>query len=268
MILVAGGDSFIFGNELNDQIGSRPSQNSFTALLAKRLGLSYHCAAFPGNANSAISRMMISECHTLKNQDIVAVVMWTFPHRFEFRFNYETPQVEISPWYSINAWNINDDISRDFVNKNNDILDSHLREQDLVKQSGMRDFAESFYRHVGNSEYYELYTTLKEILFLQNYFLQHKIPYIFCSADSNIQSNEIYHRRKDSCIDSIYNSIDWLSWFSFDQQSSKGFYPWACDNKYSIGTTHPLEQAHIEAANLIEERFNALVKNYNRKDQI
>jgi hypothetical protein len=35
------------------------------------------------------------------------------------------------------------------------------------KELGISDFAKTFFKHVGDSEYYELYTSLKEILFLQ-----------------------------------------------------------------------------------------------------
>ena len=41
----------------------------------------------------------------------------------------------------------------------------------------------------------------------------------------------------------------------------RGFYQWAVENKYSIGPdSHPLEQAHQDAAELIKERFDAMVK--------
>ena len=42
----------------------------------------------------------------------------------------------------------------------------------------------------------------------------------------------------------------------------RGFYQWAIENKYKIGTTHPLEEAHKDAAKLIEEKFNAMVKKF------
>jgi len=38
-------------------------------------------------------------------------------------------------------------------------------------------------------------------------------------------------------------------------------YQWAAENKYSVGAEgHPLEQARRDAAELIRERFNELVK--------
>jgi hypothetical protein len=40
----------------------------------------------------------------------------------------------------------------------------------------------------------------------------------------------------------------------------RGFYQWARENKYPVGTTHPLEAAHADAAKLMQEKFNELVK--------
>ena len=39
----------------------------------------------------------------------------------------------------------------------------------------------------------------------------------------------------------------------------KGFYQWAVDNKYPIGDTHPLEDAHRDAALLMKDKFYEMV---------
>ena len=54
MILVAGGDSMIWGSELADSPNGGPtgySRNTFAALLA---GDNYICAAYPGISNKEI----------------------------------------------------------------------------------------------------------------------------------------------------------------------------------------------------------------------
>jgi hypothetical protein len=58
MILVAAGDSFIWGSELADSPHGGPngySNNTFSALLAQQTNMDYVCAAYPGNANNATS---------------------------------------------------------------------------------------------------------------------------------------------------------------------------------------------------------------------
>lgn len=270
MILVAGGDSFVFGAELKDQVNG-PSLNTYPALLAKEMNIDYYCAAWSGNANNAISRMTIAACENYKkqNKNIGALVTWTFTNRYEFRFNYHTNQ-KISPWYSINSWSIIDNISeieKEFQTKNDNILRDQKQNILKAKQTGISNFAKEFFKHVGDSEYYELYSSLKEILFLQFYFEQNKIPYLFLLADNHFYNHPNYYRQQDEYIDSLYKQIKWNKWFFFesgDQENEtrdpRGFYQWALENKYPMGTTHPLEEAHIDAAKLIKEKFNELVK--------
>jgi hypothetical protein len=268
MIIVAGGDSFIFGAELQDQ-NSGPSASTYPALLAKQHNFDYYCAARSGNANNAISRMTMTECERLrKDNDVFALVMWTFTNRYEFRFNYNTKQ-SISPWYSINAWSILDNtdlIEKEFKSKNNNILNHQKENIKTANKTGVANFAKTFFMHVGDNEYYELYSSLKEILFLQNYFKQNSIPYLFLPADNHFYQHPTYYRRQDEYIDAIYNQIDWDKWFFFEKgkdpghtHAPRGFYQWAVEHKYPVGTTHPLEAAHSAAANLIKDKFNELV---------
>jgi hypothetical protein len=60
---------------------------------------------------------------------------------------------------------------------------------------------------------------------------------------------------------------DQENWFWFPKgpgynqtKEPRGFYQWAVESNYPIGTTHPLEEAHLAAAELIKEKFNELVK--------
>jgi hypothetical protein len=251
MILVAGGDSFVWGLELADCAHSGPngySQKTFPALLAQ--GMDYHCVAYPGNANSAISRSVMTACEILK--DVAVLVNWTFPQRYDFRFNYDTLK-ETSPWYSIHSHYPTDEP-----------LDN-ISNSDLVK-----DFARTFYKHVGNNEYYELYSTLKEILFLQLYLKSKNIPYLFTTADNSYYDHENYLRSKDTELESLYNQVTWNNWYFFEKGTEanetlapRGFYQWAVENKYKVGIGgHPLEQAHSDAAALIKEKFDELVTKY------
>ena len=92
------------------------------------------------------------------------------------------------------------------------------------------------------------------IIDLQEYLVQHNIPYLFTCVDN--------------CIITDNAKIDYSNWYMFPQGTQKyetqiprGFYQWAVENKYSIGVDgHPLEKAHEDAALLIKEKFNELVK--------
>jgi hypothetical protein len=261
-MIIAAGDSFVYGSELED-CKTIPSKNTFTALLGAD-----ECIAWPGYANDSIARTIIERCE--QGGVTGALVSWTFPGRYEFRFNYNTQQKK-SPWYAINSWTIKHDIAsieKEFVNKDAGVLNSQIKTIKLAKQTGVADFADTFYQHVGSSEYWEIYSTLKEIVYLQNYLLVKQIPFMFTCADNSVLYNYTVSNA-DSVITSLVNQIDHDKWFWFpagarptETQNPRGFYQWAVENKYRIGTTHPLEEAHQVAAELMKDTFNELVKKH------
>jgi hypothetical protein len=95
-----------------------------------------------------------------------------------------------------------------------------------------------------------------DILELQQYLESHQIPFLFTCADN--------------CIVTKNPKINYENWYLFppgteanETKTPRGFYQWAVENKYSIGPEgHPLEDAHRDAALLIKEKFNELVKKF------
>lgn len=262
MIIVAGGDSFIYGSELQS------SFNTFPALLSN--GHEYTCAAWPGIGNDGIARRVITEIEILYPEKPIVIVNWTFPGRYEFKFTYDTGQ-KTREWYSITPWSIIDDVNtikKEFVNDDDSILKHHISHLSKSKKSGVHDFAKEFYKHIGGGEYWEVYSSLKEIVYLQSYLKANNISYLFTCADNSILYNYTVNHA-DSTIHSLTGQIfrDQENWFWFPEgkgydqtEAPRGFYQWAIENKYPIGTTHPLEEAHSAAAELIKEKFNELVK--------
>ena len=100
-VLIAGGDSFTYGSELPSQ------EHSWANLLAERKGWNICNVAKPAASNSAIRRNVMNAVNKYIDLDLYVIVMWSFPNRYEFRFTYDTGQVD-SPWYSINPWTHND----------------------------------------------------------------------------------------------------------------------------------------------------------------
>jgi hypothetical protein len=254
-MIIAAGDSFVYGSEL------KSTNNTFTALLGAD-----ECIAWPGYSNDAIARTTIERCEQGGVDGVV--VSWTFPGRYEFRFAYDTYQKK-SPWYTVNSWTCQRDITeieKEFVLKDDKILIEQMRNIVNAHRTGIADFADAFYRHVGSSEYWEIYTSLKEVVYLQNYLKANNIRYLFTCADNSLLYNNTV-ASGDSFINSLVKQIDNTHWFWFPQGTHahetcapRGFYQWAIENKYSVGTTHPLEDAHQDAAQLMQEKFNELVK--------
>lgn len=98
-----------------------------------------------------------------------------------------------------------------------------------------------------------------EILTVQEFLKTNDIPYLFTCADN--------------CVVTGNPLIDYSKWFLFPvipnsgwhpNEQPRGFYQWALEHKYELAPKdkHPLEQAHIDAANLMKDKFNELVKKH------
>lgn len=87
---------------------------------------------------------------------------------------------------------------------------------------------------------------------LQTYLNFHNYKYLFTCADN--------------CV--VTGALDYSNWYFFPPATEnwlttepRGFYQWAVENKYKCGPEqHPLEKAHQDAAALMREKFNELVK--------
>jgi len=255
--LIAGGDSFTYGSELNDCFqlveGSPPqevySHHTYSALLASEMNLEYVCAAVPGSSNSAIRRNTMDVCEQYNDIDLV-IVMWTFPNRYEFKFD--------DRWEQITLWSIEENvevrIKKEFQNENPIVFNEHLKKLKRERNLGITDFAKTFYRHVGHTEYWECYSSLVEIVMLSNYLKLRNIPHLFTVADSFIINSQ--RHANDPSYKTLLDLTKNVNWFLFPYD--KGFYNWALDEKFPFATTHPREEAHIEAANLIYEHIRNL----------
>lgn len=258
--LIAGGDSFTFGSELKGcykiQEDGSPievySPNAYSALLAKGMNLEYICTAVPGYSNSAIRRSTMDICEQHNDIDLV-IVMWTFPNRYEFKFDWQ--------WEQISLWSIEDNVEerirKEFHNHNPIIFEKHLKKLQKEREAGITNFAKSFYRYVGHTDYWQYYSSLVEIVMLSNYLRLRNIRHLFTVADDfaeAIINNQIHSQ--DPSYQTLLDQAKKTNWFLFPQ--NKGFNDWAKAEKYPIGTTHPLDPAHIEAANLIYEHIRHL----------
>lgn len=98
-----------------------------------------------------------------------------------------------------------------------------------------------------------------EILTAQEYCNTNGISYLFTCADNCVVTNNPL--------------IDYDKWFLFPvipnskwhpNEDPRGFYQWALEHKYKLASKdkHPLEQAHIDAAQLMKDKFNEMVKKH------
>lgn len=258
-VLVAGGDSFIFGTELSDQTIGVYSKQTYPALLASTNGMHYECVAKPGASNAEIARRVVNYCETHKDIDKFVLVQWTFANRYEFNF-------ADTGWQSINVWYLqdSDEIKNQLHSFSQKTIDDQIKTNQLMKSNGNYTFIEEFYKRVAVTEFWEVYTSLKEVVALQNYLELNNIPYLFSIADNSLLVNYTIDK-KNIDVDCLYKQVKLDKFFMFQVDTGKaikGFYQWAMENKYPVGATHPLEEAHLDASKLIKDKFNEMVKKH------
>ena len=240
-VLIAGGDSFTYGSELPSQ------EHTWANILANRKGWNICNTAKPAASNSAIRRQVMNAVNKYTDLDLYVVVMWSFPNRYEFRFTYDTEQVD-SPWYSINPWTHNDqNFEEHYFNTNDVILVDQVENRKRAETLGITDFAKNYIKNVAETEYWEIYTSWCEIVMLQNYLIKHNIKYKFMQVDNSLF---VYNDNMDSTLKTLRSDID-MPEFLIDE----GMFNWAKRTKQEFYTTHPKESAHIEWINMLYDRI-------------
>jgi len=131
--------------------------------------------------------------------------------------------------------------------------------RDNMQLTGVAPFADAIYRYAAN-QYHETYLSWKSIIWLQNILEKKKIKYFFTLADNVLFYEELKPLKEiDNLLNGLYNEINFNNWFFFGERNM-GFNQWALLNNYPRGTTHPLDDAHKDAANLMKDKFLSIIK--------
>jgi len=257
--LIAGGCSFTLGNELSDDVdGKTPSKKTWAHGLSIESGHEYLCTAFGGLGNQAIARRVFNT--VANNNDIgCVVVMWSFLSRYDWAMPRHK-QLEDTRWTSISPWDTSmADPERHQALSGSEVQQEHWKKhrQSMI-DTGVKPFAEAIYKYAAN-QYHETYLSWKSIIWLQNILEKKKIPFMFTLADNSLFYNEFeQHKDQDTFITALHSEIDFTKWFSFGERMM-GFNQWALLNDYPRGTTHPLDEAHRDAVQLMLPTFNKLI---------
>lgn len=261
-ILLSGGCSFTFGNELSDDNGKDPSCNSWSAILARDVKAEYICLAKGGIGNPAIARRIFSYISSNPGKDIFVTAMWSFLSRYDWAMPRHKV-LEGTRWATITPWDTADnqsEVQKTLANSEPQ-LEEWKRRRDDVKNTGVGQFADAIYRYAAN-EYHEAYLSWKSIVWLQNILEKKKIPYMFTLADNSLFWRELEPLNKlDPLLNGLYNEIDFNKWIVFGERQM-GFNQWSLLNDYPRATTHPLDTAHADAALLMKDKF---LKLYNQQ---
>ena len=148
-ILLSGGCSFTFGNELSDDNGKDPSCNSWSAILARDVKAEYICLAKGGIGNPAIARRIFSYISSNPGKDVFVTAMWSFLSRYDWAMPRHKV-LEGTRWATITPWDTADnqaEVQKILANSEPQ-LEEWKRRRDDVKSTGVGPFADAIYHCV------------------------------------------------------------------------------------------------------------------------
>lgn len=234
--VIAIGDSFTRGDELSDcplQSTTNPfahSKQTWPALIADALEVEYDCRSEGGRGNQWISNMVNS--HIKFQRPYLYIVNWTYFGRFDFLDNDDR-------WSTLCPGSVKEKFELDYYkNFDNDLWNLHRNLQ--LMHSSLCLLKEN------NVDF---------IFTCQDKLFKEKIDTLRPDLDSSIYNH--WKRSIEILQKTVVPTICEFEGLTFREWSAKHGYP--------IGRgSHPLEKAHIEAANYINMVIIEGTKNGHR----
>ena len=215
MKLKSFGCSFIFGTDLADLAADftpNGSKLTWPALLAQHKSLDYECYAVPGSGNLQILEKILN--HSVTVEPTVFVIGWTWIDRFDY--------------YPANPIDIN-----------------QLTNWKTIVPNGKDDIATMYYRDL-HSEYCDKFANLGYIKLAIDTLKQKQIPFVMTYMD------ELLFDRRWNTSAAVVDLQDYVQPY-MTKFSGLTLLDWCRNNAYPISQTlHPLESAHVAAADLIK----------------
>jgi hypothetical protein len=267
-LVISGGDSFTFGAELETDVTHLPNSNSWANLVAAKISNAHVNTARSGRGNSFIARHIIHQVidalsKGVQHKNIFVQVMWTFSNRHEFALATVHDHWD-SPWYGITPYTAEDESKSVWFRqvtpdtKNYTAVKQHLHDSYTKNlKIGVVDFAKHFVSTVQASSLHDSYTSAAAVLLLQDFLTLRNISYLFTYVDQhalNGISTDSHSNPGSKYLNSLRSEIKFEDWYRFP--GSVGFLEWARQNNYEFATSHPLELAHADAAELIYNYIN------------
>ena len=223
MKLKSFGCSFIFGSDLGDagtgKINPMPSQKTWPALLANYLDYPYECFARPGAGNLQILDNILTQI--FDPDPALYVISWSWIDRFD----YWTDQPNwISNNFGKNCWH-------------------------TIRPGSNDELAQIYYKQLHHT-YSDKLNTLLYSKVAVDILLQNKLPFIMTFMDDLMFETEWHANHAVKDLQNYVKPYMTL----FDDQT---FLKWSDSRGYPTSETwHPLEQAHLAAADHLINSFD------------
>jgi hypothetical protein len=214
MKLKSFGCSFVFGTDLADDGRNlpmpTPSQHTWPANLARKMGYDYECYARPGSGNLQIAERVLT--HWSVNEPAFFVIGWTWIDRFDYTNSTINNDPIQRKWHN---W-------RTLMPIDNDAL------------------AKTYFKGL-HSEYRDKLTSLMSIKLVIDTLNQHGIPFMMTFMDDLLFDDQKNHTPAVLALQKFVRP--YMTTFE-----GKNFLEWSRSNGYPESKTwHPLEPAHHAA---------------------
>jgi len=239
--IVSFGDSFIFGYEIPENYDGSAG---WPSLAAKKLGIQFECKASPGSSNQSIMRRILDYYSKNENLDDIAVVNWTWTHRWSYFVNQ----------HNCNTWiNFGPTVYKYPFIKNQEIENVDLKNQKLydpienkIKKCDVdyqKQLESMYIEYISDNQMMNKFNSLQSIYCATSFLLNKGIKFVQTDMDSEIFETKWfcggYISELQKFILPHINSFDNLN-----------FLDWSKKNKFKVTDPgwHPLEDAHLAAA--------------------
>ena len=244
--IVSFGDSFIFGYEIE---GNYDGSMGWPGIAAKELGREFVSRASPGSSNSSICRRILDYYSDSKNCNDVAVINWTWTHRWAYfinKYNLNTwinfgPTTSKEPFADLQEIeNIdlkNNSISKNFKKK---IL---ICEMLAIETNHQENLQKMYLEYISDNEMLNKFNSLQSLYCAVSFMIQKNIKFVQTNIDSELFETrwfcDGYISELQKYILRHMNSFDGLN-----------FLDWSREKNFKITEPgwHPLEDAHYAAA--------------------
>ena len=227
------GDSFIYGSEiLNNHDGS----TGWPGLAAKNLNCSYKTFAIPGCGNDHIARQIYSYYSNPNNADTLAVINWTWLHRWDFYM------VAHEKWITLGETCVPEKLMQD------------------INETEAHRVVDFYNDYTNSSLVWNKFRNLQTIYAVQNFLKNQNIVSVQTCMDYHLLDQSMHAPDYIQVLQTQVSKE--ILWFD-----NKNFLDWSHHHQYKVTSVglHPLDDAHKNAATKWQPIYKLKLKDLNDK---
>jgi len=250
--IVSFGDSFIFGYEI---LGNYDGAAGWPSLVAKNLNVEFVNKSSPGSSNQSILRRILDYYSYKENLNDLAVVNWTWSHRWAYFINQNNWNTWINLGPSTHVFPFEETQEIENIDIKNKKRYSHIsKSQNRISKNYQKQLENMYIEYISDNQMFNKFQSLQSIYCATTFLLSNNIKFVQTNMDAEILEKEWFC---DGYVEVLQDFIV-PNLSSFD---GKNFLDWSRDNGFKITSPgwHPLEDAHEAAAQYWHKTYERLL---------